>query len=137
MKTTLDAVDIVWKFLDASSLKTAITGKIYKNQRPLDSEAEDVVINSLPINNGQVQEGVMNVNIFVPNKPQQISERQDNTIADHARLKELATLATGLLKDIFLVATDCGFDVQQQSVIEDGETHFVNIRIDFYSINLN
>lgn len=137
MKTTLDVVDIVWKHLDQSSLKVAITGKIYKNGRPINSKVEDVVINSLPINNELLQEGVVNVNIFVPNKDHLIGGYQDNTQADHARLKTLASQAAGILNEVFVTASDVGFDVQQQAMIEDKEAkeHYINIRLSYYCVN--
>lgn len=135
MKTTLDIEDILWSFLKNSSLKTSISGGIYKRKRPSGSKAEDIVINCLPVNNLQVQSAVANVNIHVPNKVQNISGIQDS-IPDHARLKALGNEAVSLLVDQW--DSDYNFDVQQQNVFEDedGKGHYVNIRLDFYSINI-
>lgn len=135
MKTTLDIEDILWSFLKNSSLKTAISGGIYKRKRPSASEKEDVVINCLPVNNLQLQSAVANVNIHVPNKVQNISGIQD-PMPDHARLKALGNEAVSLLVDQW--DSDYNFDVQQQNVFEDedGKSHYVNIRLDFYSINI-
>ena len=66
MKTTFDQDNILYGKLIASPLKQAITGGVYKAQRPLNSQNEDVVINGLPISDGTVQLGRGNVNIYVP-----------------------------------------------------------------------
>lgn len=136
MKTTLDIEDILWTFLDSSSLKTSVNGGVYKKKRPAGSTKEDVVINCLPVNNLQIQSAVANVNIHVPNKVQNISGIQDDSQPDHARLKELGNAAVSLLVDQW--NNDYTFDVQQQNVFEDedGKSHYVNIRLDFYSINI-
>lgn len=135
MKTTLDIEDILWTFLNSSSLKGSVNGGVYKRRRPTGSTKEDVVINCLPVNNLQVQSAVANVNIHVPNKVQNISGIEDS-YPDHARLKALGNIAVSLLVDQW--NTGYNFDVQQQNVFEDedGKSHYVNIRLDFYSINI-
>ncbi|KAA2241671.1 hypothetical protein F0L74_17490 [Chitinophaga agrisoli] len=122
MITTLDAEDIVWNWLDNSPLKNAVTGGIYKNSRPLNSDKEDVVINSQPISAQQLQEGLVDVNIYVP--------------ADHARMQILAAIATSLLTEVWI--DDVCFSVQQQAVLEIPETHepYISIRLLFYAVNL-
>ena len=99
MKTALDAVDIVWKKIYGSALKTEITGKVYKHRKPAGSDKEDVVVNCPTINNTQLQQGLVNVNIYVPNIPITIAGIADDSQPDHARLKELATMAVGILDD--------------------------------------
>lgn len=136
MKTTMDIEDILWIFLNSSSLKSSVNGGVYKKKRPAGSISEDVVINCLPVNNLQLQSAVANVNIHVPNKVQNIGDVQDDSQPDHARLKTLGNAAVGLLVDQW--NSDYNFDVQQQNIFEDedGKSHYVNIRLDFYSINI-
>lgn len=140
MKTTLDLVDITWKHINASPLKEAISGGVYKFKRPTNSEAEDVVINSLPITNGQLQQAVVNVNVFVPNKVQSIGGYQDDEQPDTKRLKLLAELATSDLVDVWEPEDSYGvnYDVQQQTVIQDDDSkqYYINIRLQFYSVNI-
>lgn len=142
MKTTLDAEDILYTYLNTSTLKTAVQangGDIYKQGRPANDKKEAVVIVSLPLNNEQLQEGIVNVNIFVPNVVINVNEMQDDSQPNHPRLKQLATIAAGLLNDVFLSNSDCGFYMQQQSLIKDDQSkeHFINIRVNFYGPNLN
>lgn len=136
MKTTLDLVDIIWDRLNSSPLKASITGKLYKHRRPVNSQSEDVVINSLPVNNEQLQQAVANVNVHVPNLELQVNGAVDRSQPDHTRLKSLAALAIESLQEVW--EDDYTYDVQQQLLIEDPEAgdHYVNIRLEFYNINL-
>lgn len=137
MRTTLDIENILFSFLKASSLASEINGGIYKRQRPAQSSKEDVVINCLPVSNRQLQDAVANVNIHVPNVTVQRDGITDQSHADHPRLNELATLAWQLLDDQFN-PLGYTFHVQQQILIQDEDAgdHYVNIRIEFYSVNL-
>jgi hypothetical protein len=136
MMTTLDLVDIVWQRLNGSQLKTAITGGLYKHRRPAGSQSEDVIINSLPINNLQLQSAIVNVNIHVPNLTIAIGGVQDTRQPDSERLNELAKMAVGVISEVW--AEDYNYDVQQQVLFEDEEAgdHYINIRIEFFNINI-
>lgn len=137
MTNSFEIKDTLWKKLDGSSLKTAITGKIRRDERPVNSQTEDVVVNCLAVPNSQLQIAIANVNIFVPD-----SNRTDNGVtekeANNKRLKELFLIALPIIKDV-VVDTDNFYEVQQEQVIADPESasHFVNIRLNFYSANIN
>jgi hypothetical protein len=135
MITTLDLVNIIWQRLNGSQLKTTITGGVYK-KRPAGSQTEDVVINCLPINNLDLQTAIVNVNIHVPNITIQVGTVQDSTQPNFERLQELAAIAIAVLTDVW--AGDYNYDVQQQTMIEDEEAgdHYINIRIEFFNINI-
>jgi hypothetical protein len=133
MITTLDIIDKVYQVLQQSQLKTMITGKIYKVRRPAGSLLEDVVINSLPVSNTAIQTCILNVNIHVQNKPVQSDSAIDNTLPDYERLAILSEKAMADLSDKWDSVSN--FDVQQQNIIEDGDSHYSNIRIEFFKIN--
>ena len=135
MKSTLDIVDDIWKVLDVSPLKDEITGSIYKHTRPAGSLLEDVVINTLPITGNQIQEAVANVNIHVPDIEVNVNSVIDKQ-PNHLRLKALCFIALTSLSDNW--DGDYNFDVQQQTLLKDenGGDHYINIRIDFYNINI-
>jgi len=139
MKTTLDTDDVLYDLLKISSLKSAISGNVYKRQRPANSNLEDVVINSLPITNEQLQQCVSNVNIFVPDE--EITTTVDGSkivdrFANEARLKELTALAVEILTDG--IKGDFTWDIQQVSLIKDNDSdsHYKNIRINFFVSNI-
>lgn len=135
MKTTLDLVSVVYDQLKSSSLKSAISGNVYKFKRPVNSDSEDVVINSLPITNEQLQTAVVNVNVFVPNVPV-MSGGSESGFPDLVRLQALAAIAISELKD--RISGDYTWDVQQMTVIEDEESgqYFANIRLQFFVSNI-
>ncbi|GAA4328563.1 hypothetical protein [Flaviaesturariibacter amylovorans] len=136
MKTTLEIETLIWQHLAGSALKAALTGGIYKMQRPSNSKVEDVVIVSLPVNNLALQGAVVNVNIHVPDLPVRANEVTGGQ-PHHTRLQQLAAQAIGILQDTWDEAGEWTWDVQQQNVFKDDEGggHFVNIRLEFYSIN--
>ncbi|SEV88915.1 hypothetical protein SAMN05428988_0157 [Chitinophaga sp. YR573] len=138
MITTLKAIDIVWKRLNESPLKTAVNGGVYKQKRPLNSKKEDVIINSPTIVNLQLQEGLINVNIHVPNLLLSNNGAQDNSQPDHVRLEQLADIAASSLTDVWSDDGQINYDIQSQTVFEDEQTnaHYVNFRITFYSVNI-
>lgn len=134
MKTTLDTTNVLFDVLKNSSLKDAISGNVYKIKRPVNSNVEDVVINSLPITNEQLQRSVSNVNVFVPDI--KVSSDAVDKMPDFVRLGVLANLAVSSLTDG--ISGDYIWDIQQQNVIEDDESdqHYVNIRIEFFISNI-
>jgi hypothetical protein len=136
MKTTLDLVDVVYGVLKVSSLKGSISGKVYEYQRPVNSNVEDVVINSLPITNQQLQQAIVNVNVFVPNLAVEETGDISRQVPDVTRLKTLAGLAVQELTDG--ISGDYTWDVQQQTLIQEEESgqHFINIRIQFFVSNI-
>jgi hypothetical protein len=138
LQTSFDAIDAVYLRLAYSPLKTAISGGIYKMVRPIDAgddRKEDIVVNSLGMPNADVQHGIVNVNIHVPNLQLPINGRQDNTQPDFARLQQLADLVIGQVKEFYSQAYYFLFQQQNMLQGEEGE-HLINIRLDYYSINL-
>jgi len=138
IKTTLSAVDDVYDALKASPLASEITGKIFKDRRVANGATEDVVINSPTVNAAQLQQGLVNVNIHVPNIIVKQNGVSDDTQPNHARLRELALMAAGILKDN--VSGDASFNLQQivgPLLDEVAKDHYVNIRLDYFNINLS
>jgi len=135
MKTGFDTDNVLYDVLKISSLKSAIAGNVYKRLRPVNSVLEDVVINSLPITNQQLQTCISNVNIFVPDK--QITVNGVVTkVPNEERLEELTVMAVQILADG--IKGDFTWDIQQQAFIQDDESdsHYSNIRIEFFVSNI-
>lgn len=140
MKSTLEIVDIMYAKTEGSALHQALLpgGEIYKGQRPVSSQNEDVVINCLPIPNQQLQQTIVNVNIHAPDKEINIGGAVSR-VADYKRLKELTEIAIAFYEEDYS-GDDYYFELQQQTdPIEDEEagSHYVNLRIEFYSINIS
>lgn len=133
--TSLDAIDKVYLNLQGSPFATALRGSIYKIKRPVNATSEDAVINSLGMPGDQVQKGLINLNIHVPNQPLLINGKQDTTQPDYTRAQELTTLAIQSVEEFY--SDEYWFLFQQQNIVESTDTEIVvNIRINFFSINL-
>ena len=136
MRNTFDIETILYKALNVPAITNVITGKVYKNSRPLNSDKVDVVVGSLPVNADQIQRTVANVNVHVPNLKLSISGVQDGTQPDTVTLKTVTSLVIEALTD--KAFADYYFDVQQQVLFKDETTdeHYSNIRINFFLENL-
>lgn len=67
MKTAEAVISDVYGLLAGSSLASAVGGDIFRDgERPADRSAEDIVIIFTTADAGQVQEGVVTLNIYIP-----------------------------------------------------------------------
>jgi len=137
-KTSAEALEIVYQHLLKSVLFTdpkRPKGLLYKRQRPIGSKAEDVVINTLTLNRAVIQEGVLNVNLYVPNLS--LNNNTDNTQPNNSRLLELSILANTALEEIWATDGSYTFQVQQDHTFEDtNNQHYQNFRIEFTAVNM-
>lgn len=135
MITAFDIIDIIYEGLQGGELASAINGGVYKHKRPVSSSLEDVVINCLPVNATQMQTAIANVNIHVPNISVTANGSTDNTVPNHPRMKLLAQKAMEDLESNW--APTYSYHVQQAGILqEDDFGHFINIRIEFFNINI-
>jgi hypothetical protein len=128
MRTQFDAINILYAKINASPLKTAINGAIYKLKRPT-SAKEDIVINSIVLGNSNFQEGVFNVNIYVPN-----ITVSGASLPNTARLNELETLGNDLFEHV--TTQDYSIYKESTSLFEEVSInqHYINFRINFKSL---
>lgn len=135
MRTGQEQVDIVFDKLKTTPFRAAITGVMAKNVRPTNSTKEDIVINSLATVNTQLQTGIVNVNIHVPNLTITLTGGGvDQSTPNHNRINQLTQLAIPYLKDIW--GDDWDFDIEQMNLIREEKSSFQNIRIVFQSLNV-
>lgn len=126
MKSEIAVKDIMYNIIKASSLADAVTGGIYKDQRPLNSTKEDVVISVLASSTSQVQTFILNVNVYVKDV-----KRGDEYIENTKRLRTLSDLCFPCL------TTGCAdgycYQLDSQNVIKcsDIAFHCINNRITF------
>jgi len=141
MTTATQAISAVFSIIWASSLKTEISGSVRRYSRMINSEKEDIVINSLPIDFDQLQSGVLNVNIHVPNpKYTTIIDGKTQTLQDlpnEARLNTLCNMFSGLFATPYY-NDGVYIEMQQQLVLagEDSKSTFINNRLNIRAKNL-
>lgn len=121
MRTALDQNTFFYQLLDASALKTAINGGIYKDEKPANSKKEDVVINTVTLGTGTLQRGVSNINIYVP--------KLSNGLPNHARFNALVAIAATILEEGY--AEKQNYWTEYSSLVQDqasGEWYY-NFRL--------
>ena len=65
MKSDIEIKDAIFGLLKGSALESAVTGKLSKRGRPLGSGEEDIVVSVVENGTGQLQEALVDVNIYV------------------------------------------------------------------------
>lgn len=133
MKTTGTAIDEVVAVIFNSCLRTAITGSIAR-RRPPNSDKEDIIVNSLGLSFSQIQRGIVNVNIHVPNIDFTANGVTDTEYPNYVRLKELTEIAIPVLKNY--IGKGFYFQVQQQLDIKEAKSSFSNIRLSVQAKNI-
>ena len=118
LKTSFDTDAILYGILSRSPLKAALSGGIYVgDDRPADSMAEDVVINTITLTQEyHPQQGVS-------------TGTEEQFVADRVRLKMLTDIAVRALREAHV--TGLAIIVEAQTVLPaDGvRQHFTNIRV--------
>ena len=132
MKSDIDIKDDIYDFIKNSSLAQAVTGKICKTGvRPKSSDLEDIVLSVIGNLNGQLQEAIVNVNVYVEDEIREDGQNQEATI----RLRELCqkaaeTLDVGNGKDFRFV-----LDSQRVIAIDDAKLHVINNKLVYKQLN--
>lgn len=127
--TANEAAKEVFDVLKASSI--SISGNIYLDSRPLNSDKEDIVVRTLAMGADQRQSGIVNVNIHVPN----LHLIGDNTQPDRSRLNTIGNACLYALDDVW--GRNFNFHLQNAGTMEtDGKEWFLNIRVRFNSIRV-
>ena len=100
MISVIDIESIIYDILNVPSLKGLISGDVYTSgDRPTNSGKEDVEINTIALTQEPYpQEGVSNINIYVPDITVNINGEQQLK-ADKTRLKLILEKAKSLLSN--------------------------------------
>ena len=70
VKTSTEIESDFYRFVKSSPLASSVCGSVYRDgMRPRNSKSEDVVVIFVAGVDGQIQDGVVVINVFVPKKP--------------------------------------------------------------------
>lgn len=122
----------IYRMLKASTLATAISGEVYRNGiRPRDSQKEDAIVIFTTGTPDEIQEGVVTVNIYVPD-----IDPYDNgvTVEDSERTEELEQLADAWVNSLTADKSCYKFRLMQTIYTEDEAAinqHFVVIKLQY------
>ena len=135
LKTAVQAmVDIkeVIELADVSS-NTLLTGEIRIINRRLNSDTEDIVINTIVTSAEQLTEGYFNINTHVPNLKNQQSSNPtviDSTQPNIGRMEEIGFTLMRVIDDYrgfdFILHLDSGGEV-----IPDGNNWYYNFKVKY------
>lgn len=128
-KTASQVESDIYALLLASELKTKIGGSIYKEgMRPVNAETEDAVLSFLAGLDGQIQEGVLNLNIYVKD----IDNGERDLVRNITRLRELEATANSFIQGLVASEYRISLGSTIQSFKAEGiKQHFVNVKIKF------
>ena len=125
-KTVLDGKQWILELLLKAGINNVISGKIYKDKRPADSQKEDIVINSLTMTNHFLQNGVFNVNCYVP----MIEIKANNGIVQKQknakRLKEISDAVYSALSEVW--EDEFNLEVVNHQEFEEDNFNYYNFR---------
>ena len=126
-KTVLDGKQWILGLLLKAGINNVISGKIYKDKRPAGSQKEDIVINSLTMTNHFLQNGVFNVNCYVPmigiKANDGIVQKQKNA----KRLKEISDAVYSALSEVW--EDEFNLEVVNHQEFEEDNFNYYNFRI--------
>ena len=115
--------------LISTGIKTIISGNIYKSEgRPKNATSEDAVIIFMGGIDGQVQEGIVTLNIFIPD----INNGSETKVKDTKRCQEVESAVLSLID----ATHSTEYELTRKSMIqtfavEEIKQHFVNTKIQF------
>ena len=131
-RTGLQALQDVYQYVKGSALAEMVSGGVYYAEtRPRDSRLEDIVIGYLAGVPAELQQLVVNINIFVAD----IDPWQNGVLTpDVARLKEIEEAAAEWSNSLTVATTDGNYNVSLYDNIHSGEAagigqHYVNIQL--------
>ena len=129
--SSIDTDDILFKIVSeaVTSGKVVINGGVFtQGERPDDSEAEDIVINTITVTHDKPQTGTSNVNIYAKDLKLRIKGKEQRK-ADRDRLRTIGNALVAYL-DAQNIA-DLEYWIESDIVIKELEVnqHYRNIRI--------
>ena len=129
--SSIDTDDILFKIVSeaVTSGKVVINGGVFtQGERPDDSEAEDIVINTITVTHDKPQTGTSNVNISAKDLKLRIKGKEQRK-ADRERLRTIGDALVAYL-DAQNIA-DLEYWIESDIVIKELEVnqHYRNIRI--------
>ena len=126
IRTDIDVKDNLVAWVSGSDLAGAVSGEIFKDRRPLNSDKEDIVISVLSRTaDSQIQAFIVNVNIYVKDL-----QRGQETIENTTRIRVLSRISADLFE--YRNTGDMLIRLSSQEVFKANDIpwHVINNRLD-------
>lgn len=136
MRTAKEVQGDIITLLRESALAQSVSGKIYrKGYRPLNSQAEDITVGFVTGVTGEIQEGVVVINVYVAD----IDAIGNGTMVENgARTTEIERLADDWVQSLTASRSNYLFELSQTIYTEaerEVHQHFVSIRLNYRLYN--
>ena len=136
MRTAKEVQGDIINLLRESALAKAVSGNIYrKGYRPLNSQAEDITVGFVTGVTGEIQEGVVVINVYVAD----IDAIGNGTMVENgARTTEIERLADDWVQSLTASRSNYLFELSQTIYTEaerEVHQHFVSIRLNYRLYN--
>ncbi len=130
MLTTIDTNELLFKTLKDSNVCERFGGGLYVgDDRPLDSEQVDIVVNTITLTQDYIpQRGISNVNIYVPDRLISIDNKQQKK-ADWGMLNMLTKEVLKILENSVIKGISTTIEGQGVAYDTTIKQHYSNIRI--------
>lgn len=134
-KTAVQAMDDIKDVIEMADVmtNTFLTGEIRIMNRRLNSDKEDIVINTIVVSADQITEGYFNVNTHVPNLKNQLAANPtatDTTQPNIQRMQEIGSILMEVLDDYrgfdFILHLDSGGEI-----VPDGKNWFYGFTVKY------
>lgn len=125
IKEVIEMADII--------TNTSLTGEIKILNRKLNSEKEDIIINTIIAGADQVTEGYFNINIHIPNlknQPSGIPNTVDNTQPNIPRMESIGAVIMEVIDGFRGFDFSLNLDSSGE-VIPDGKNWYYNIVVQY------
>ena len=133
MRTSIDVIQTVARVLYLSPVRNMISGVI-QPRRPINSEKEDISINSLFVTLDQLQKGIINVNVNVPNLSVKQNGLIDTEFPDYNRINTITKEVIDVIDNY--VGEEIYLNIEQTIMIEEKGSSCMNIRVGVRAKNL-
>ncbi|KPE51264.1 hypothetical protein [Chryseobacterium indologenes] len=134
MNTVLDGQQWIFEDLTLGNIRSVITGNIYKDKRPSGSKKEDIVINSIAMDNSFLQDGVFNVNCYVPMLSVSINGITQY-MPDTSRMAIIAKAVYKILNKLFRPQYNLVIESHKTFEEEEEKANYINFRINLKAYN--
>lgn len=126
---------IFFKILDQSpELREVYAGDVFVGESPENYDSENITINTINVRHGKPQTGTSNINIHVPDVLIEV-DGVEQYVADENRINDIVSVVVAVLESA--VVTEFGFKITNESTIENGHEHYVNLRLDWVTSGNN
>ena len=133
-KSIYHVKNYVYQLLYSQGANNIISGKVYKDRKPNGSKVEDIVINSISMDNELLQDAVINVNCYVPYKEHNIGNVIQK-FKDDDRLLEIYEAIAPMIDNQDSEFFDCQIEKHEEFEEEQEEMTYINFRLNLKIYN--